>query len=95
MNVSVIVVCYNERDNIDQCINSLIRQDYPPSLYEVILVDNGSDDGTQKIIQDYVHQHQRMRLIVNPNRGIAGSRNLGLMAAACDFVAFVDADWCL
>ncbi len=92
MNVSVIVVCYNERDNIDQCINSLIRQDYPPSLYEVILVDNGSDDGTQKIIQDYVHQHQRMRLIVNPNRGIAGSRNLGLMAAAHDFVAFMDAD---
>jgi len=92
MNVSVIVVCYNERDNIDQCINSLIRQDYPPNLYEVILVDNGSDDGTQKIIQDYVRQHQRLRLIVNPDRGIAGSRNLGLMAATHEFVAFMDAD---
>ncbi len=92
MNVSVIVVCYNERDNIDQCIDSLIRQDYPPNLYEVILVDNGSEDGTQKIIQDYVRQHQHLRLIVNPNRGIAGSRNLGLMAAAHEFVAFMDAD---
>jgi glycosyltransferase involved in cell wall biosynthesis len=92
MNVSVIVVCYNERDNIDQCLGSLVRQDYPKNQYEIILVDNGSDDGTQKIIQEYARQDSRIKLLINPTRGIAGSRNLGAMAAAHELVAFIDAD---
>ena len=92
LDVSVIVVSYNERENIDQCLSSLIRQRYPGKNYEIICVDNGSDDGTQKIILDYGRQFSKLRLIDNPVRGIAGSRNLGIMNAAYDMVAFIDAD---
>jgi glycosyltransferase involved in cell wall biosynthesis len=92
LNVSVIVVCLNEQANIGQCLSSLIRQNYPTNKYEIICVDNGSDDDTQKIIQGYCRQRDNIKMIINPIRGIAGSRNVGIMNAQYKMVAFIDAD---
>lgn len=92
LKISVVVVCYNERENIDQCISSLMKQNYSHDFYETIFVDNNSTDGTKEIISSYAEKYANIRLIINPVRGIAGSRNLGLMNAQYDYVAFIDAD---
>ena len=91
-NVSVIVVCLNEKNNIGLCIESLIEQEYPAEHYEIIVVDNGSADGTIEIVEKYISAGKNIRLIHNPVIGIAGSRNLGISNAAHDLVAFTDAD---
>jgi len=90
--VSVIVVCYNERDNIDRCVSSLLDQEYPEDCFEIIFVDNGSTDGTQNIVRRYGDVHKRVKIVVNSIRGIAGSRNMGLRSARYDLVVFIDAD---
>jgi succinoglycan biosynthesis protein ExoA len=92
LDVSVVVVCYNERSNIDSCLTSLIRQKYSKKHYEVICIDNGSNDGTQDILQDFCRRQSHIKWIINPVRGIAGSRNLGLANSRYDHVAFIDAD---
>lgn len=89
--VTVAVVCYNEAANIAALLTSLLAQDYVPKP-EILVIDNGSTDGTRKIVQAFAHRHDTIRLLVNPVRGIAGSRNLALQQAASDMLAFIDAD---
>lgn len=92
MNISVVVVCYNEKENIEQCLFSLTRQKYPQKEFEILFVDNGSTDGTQETIRNYARRFPQIRMIVNPIRGIAGSRNVGLRESRFDHIAFIDAD---
>jgi glycosyltransferase involved in cell wall biosynthesis len=92
LNVSVVVVCYNERTNIERCLSALINQTYPSQCYEILCVDNGSDDGSRDIIQRFENQYGFVRFILNPVKGIAGSRNLGVKNARYDLIAFIDAD---
>ncbi|MBN1998413.1 glycosyltransferase [candidate division KSB1 bacterium] len=90
--VSIVVVCFNEKENISACLSSLVQQKYPKEKYEILCVDNGSDDGTLSLIKEFCLKNDRVSLIVNPVRGIAGSRNIGLQNSRFDFVAFIDAD---
>lgn len=92
MKVSVIVVCYNERVNIGCCLQSLVDLQYPQEDYEILVVDNNSEDGTQEIIRGFQKDHPRIRLFINQERGIASSRNMGIKRAAYPYVAFTDAD---
>lgn len=92
IKVSVVIVCLNERDKIARCIESLLKQTIGRDNYEIILVDNNSNDGTKEIIKTYCEKDKRIRMIINPVRGIAGSRNIGLRKALYDYVAFTDAD---
>lgn len=92
LKVSVIVVVYNAIDNIKECLSSLLNQDVPVESYEILCVDNNSTDGTQEVISNYCEQWENVRLIVNPIRGIAGSRNIGIKNASYDLVAFTDSD---
>ena len=92
LNVSVVVVCYNEKDNIEQCILSLLRQNYPHESYEILFVDNGSTDGTRDIIKKFKSEHKNIHLEINLDKGIAGSRNLGLLKSKNEYIAFTDAD---
>ncbi len=92
LKISVVVVCYNERENIDACVSALTKQNVRSDSYEIIFVDNNSTDGTKEIISSYAEKYANIRLINNPVRGIAGSRNVGLMNAQYDYVAFIDAD---
>ncbi len=88
--VSIVVVCYNEKENIRACLDGLLQQTYPHC--EILCVDNGSDDGTRDILEKMCREHKQVRTIVNPVLGIAGSRNMGLRAARYDLLAFIDAD---
>jgi len=89
--VSVITPFYNREDYIEKCIDSIIGQTY--ANWELILIDDGSDDNTASICKSYMEKDKRIRLISNDgNRGVAYSRNKGLDAMKGEYIIFVDSD---
>src|SRR5687767_12316960 len=80
--VSVIVCCYNARATLDECVRSLDALNYP--RYEVIVVDDGSTDGTHLIAATCNVQCVRV-----PNGGLSKARNLGIEAANGEIIAFI------
>ncbi len=92
LEISVVVVCYNEERNLREILDSLVAQTYPPEQFEVIVVDNNSSDSTFEIASDYARRHHHFRVVRNPVQGIAPSRNVGLREARFEYVAFTDAD---
>jgi GT2 family glycosyltransferase len=83
--ISVIVCTYNGARTIRECLEGLRRLDYPG--FEVIVVDDGSTDGTAAIVKEY-----GFRLISGRNHGLSHARNVGLHAASGDIVAYIDDD---
>ncbi len=92
--VSVVVASYNGARTLRSCLESLERQNYPD--YEVILVDDGSTDETQKLVQprrDGTSAFPHLRVIRHAeNAGLSVARNTGIAAAQGEIVAFTDAD---
>jgi GT2 family glycosyltransferase len=84
--VSVVVCSYNGGSTLDQCLESLCALDYPD--YEVILVDDGSNDDTRLIAARY----PQVCAIHQENRGLGAARNAGLQAATGEIVAYTDSD---
>ena len=83
--VSVVVCCYNAAATLDECLRSLATLDYPN--YEVIVIDDGSKDGTHQIAEKY-----KMQCIRVPNGGLSKARNLGIENARGEIIAFTDSD---
>lgn len=83
--VSVIVCCYNAATTLDECLTSLDRLTYRD--YEVIVIDDGSKDGTHLIAEK--HRCQCIRI---PNGGLSNARNLGIEKSTGEIVAFIDSD---
>ena len=84
--VSVIVCAYNGERTIDRCLASLETLNYPN--YEVVVVNDGSTDGTREIAERYAY----IRLINQENQGLSAARNVGLRAARGDIIAYTDCD---
>lgn len=84
--VSVIIPTYNRRDFLPQAIASVVAQDHP---FELIVVDDGSDDDTESLVPG---DDPRIRYIRQLNRGAAAARNTGIRAASHDLIAFLDSD---
>lgn len=83
--VSVIVCCYNAASTLDECLRSLQKLEYP--RYEVIVVDDGSLDGTHEIAAKY-----NVCCIRVPNGGLSKARNIGIEASQGEIIAFIDSD---
>lgn len=92
MNISIIVVAYNEESNIEDCINSLISQKYSKGTFEIIVVDGMSEDSTPNLVMSYCNRHKNIRMITNSKRTIASNRNVGIEHAKYPYIAFTDAD---
>ena len=90
MRFSIIVPVYNAREYLDKCIES-VRQD-PGSDWELILVNDGSTDGSGVLCQQYAAQDSRIWVIHQQNRGPGGARNTGLQQARGEYCWFVDSD---
>jgi len=86
--ISAIVPAYNAEDTIDQCLDALARQTVPRETYEVIVVDDGSSDGTWARVE----AHPGVRLLTQVNVGPAAARNRGVQHARGEIVLFTDAD---
>jgi glycosyltransferase involved in cell wall biosynthesis len=87
MKVSVLIPTYNRRDYIVAAIESVLAQDFTD--HEVIVVDDGSTDGTVDLLQHYASV---IRLIRTANQGPALARNVGMQAARGDYIAYLDSD---
>ncbi|MHC4828206.1 MAG: glycosyltransferase, partial [Planctomycetota bacterium] len=83
--ISVVVCSYNGGKTIRQCCEGLSKLEYPD--FEVIAVDDGSQDDTAKVAEEYAS-----RVIRTENKGLSSARNTGLAAATGDIVAFIDDD---
>lgn len=89
--VSIIIPFYNEERALPRCLDSVLAQTYRE--LEIILVDGASTDGSAGVCDRYAAMDKRIHIIRQPVRnGIAGGRNVGLAAAAGDYIQFVDAD---
>jgi glycosyltransferase involved in cell wall biosynthesis len=85
--VSVIIGVYNGEAYLGEAIESVLRQTYSP--VELIVVDDGSNDGTPEVIERY---GSAVRHVRQANRGMGGARNAGIAVAEGPFLAFLDAD---
>lgn len=86
--VSVIIPCFNREKYISDAIDSCLNQSY--KNIEIIVVDDGSTDGSVKLIES--KYHNKLKLIVQKNQGSASARNTGLFAAKGEFLIFLDSD---
>ena len=89
--VSVIVPVYNQAPFIRETVDSALSQDYDP--IELILSDDGSNDGTTDILKDYASSDQRVKLVASErNTGIAGAFNRALDAHTGEYIAWLGGD---
>ena len=88
--VSIIVPVYNGEKTIERCLRSIQNQSY--SNIEVLVVNDGSSDHTERIIRKYVQRDSRFRYIEKENTGVSDSRNVAMAEAKGDYFQFVDGD---
>lgn len=88
--VSVIVPVYNAELFLSKCINSLINQDY--KKIEIILVNDGSNDNSKTICDEFSLKDSRITVVHRENKGVSSARNLGLEMCSGDFIMFIDSD---
>ena len=88
IKVSVIIPVYNREKTIERCINSIINQTYKP--YEIIVVDDGSSDRTTELLEHMECSY--LKIIRQNHKGAQAARNLGILNAAGNYIAFLDSD---
>lgn len=88
--ISIIVPVYNVERYLSKCLDSLIQQTY--TNIEIICVNDGSKDGSEKIINKYLRRDDRVKLINKKNQGVSKARNTGINYAKGKYIMFVDAD---
>lgn len=90
MKISIIIPIYNVELYLEQCLNSIINQSY--SNLEIILVNDGSQDQSAKICDEFGAKDSRIKVIHQLNAGVSSARNSGIKVATGDYITFVDSD---
>ena len=89
-SVSVIVPVYGVEKYIDKCLKSLVSQTLKD--IEIIVVNDGSKDNSQKIIDDYAKKYKNIKSYITENGGQGSARNYGLTKANRKYIGYVDSD---
>lgn len=90
MELSVIVPVYNVQDCLEKCLDSLVEQTF--TNMEIIVVNDGSPDDCQKIIEKYETNYKNVKGFIKENGGLSDARNYGIKRAKGKYIAFVDSD---
>lgn len=90
MKVSVVIPVYNVKPYLERCVESVLRQSYKD--LEIILVDDGSTDGSGEMCDEMSTRDQRIRVIHQENKGLSGARNTGIDHATGEYIIFIDSD---
>lgn len=94
--ISVVIPTYNRKPILTKCLNALEQQIVPEELqnggYEIVVVDDGSTDGTVQWLQQDAAQYPHVRLFEQAHKGAAAARNLGVEQAQGDIIIFIDSD---
>lgn len=88
--ISVIVAAFNAEKTIARCIQSILDQDY--TNFELLIIDDGSEDETSKIALDFSNKDKRVHVFEQKNSGVSAARNAGLKRAQGEYIQFVDSD---
>ena len=88
--ISVIVPVYNVETYLEECLDSIQNQTYTD--FEVLLVNDGSTDGSKTICERYCKENRRFHLLNQENQGLSAARNTGVAASRGEFIVFVDSD---
>lgn len=88
--ISIIIPVYNVKDFVGKCLDSIARQKY--KNLDIVIVDDGSTDGSGKICDEFVKKEKRARVFHKKNGGLSDARNFGINKAKGDIIAFVDSD---
>lgn len=90
MNISVIIPVFRVEHTLQRCVDSIMQQTF--SDWEMVLVDDGSDDGSPAMCDNYAAHDTRIRVIHQENRGLGAARNRGIKESTGDCIMFVDSD---
>lgn len=90
--LSFIIPAYNAEPYLKECLDSIERLDMQGRAHEVIVVNDGSTDGTAAFMQGYLQKHAEVVVITQENRGLSAARNAGMQVARGEYICFVDAD---
>lgn len=90
MKLSIIIPVYRTQDTLERCLESILQQSFTD--YEMILVDDGSDDGCPQLCDEYARKDARIRVIHKANGGLSDARNAGIRKARGEYITFVDSD---
>ena len=90
MKLSIIIPVYRTQDTLERCLESILQQSFTD--YEMILVDDGSDDGSPQLCDEYARKDARIRVIHKENGGLSDARNAGIRKARGEYITFVDSD---
>lgn len=88
--VSIIIPIYNIAEYLPRCLDSVLSQTL--KNIEVLLIDDGSTDGSERICDEYAERDNRVKVFHLENGGVSRARNFGISAATGDYIGFVDAD---
>lgn len=89
--LSIIIPVYNVEKYIKRCLDSVFDQKVSKSEYEVIVVNDGTQDGSMSIVKQY-EKYENLIVLTQENKGLSGARNSGLRIAKGEYVWFVDSD---
>jgi len=93
IKVSVVIPIYNTRPYLAECLDSVLGQDLPTTEFEVVAVDDGSTDGSAKVLDSYAEQHGNLTVLHQENSGWPGKpRNVGRATSRGAYVFFADSD---
>ena len=90
IKVSIIVPVYNVEEYLARCLDSLVNQSLKD--IEIIVVNDGSPDNSQKIIDDYCKKYKNVKSFIKENGGLSDARNFGIEKAQGEYIAFLDSD---
>jgi MoaA/NifB/PqqE/SkfB family radical SAM enzyme/GT2 family glycosyltransferase len=92
MDISIIVPSYNRKERLWRCLDSIFSQDFPKDKYEVIVIDDGSCDGSPELLEELTREHSNLRYFSQPRKGPAAARNFGMRQVQADIIGFTDND---
>jgi glycosyltransferase involved in cell wall biosynthesis len=92
--ITLIICTYNREKYIGPLLDSIAKNDYPPSDYEIVLVDNNCTDNTRGVCEQFAVAHPEIifRYVVEPEQGLSAARNKGIKEAKGDIIIYVDDD---
>ena len=91
MRVSIIIPCYDVQEHLPGALGSALAQDHPDT--EIICVDDGSKDGTRRVLADFSASNPgRIRILEQTNKGASAARNAGAVVCTGAYIQFLDAD---
>ncbi len=88
--VSIVAPCRNEADYIEEAVKSILQNNYPSELIELLVVDGMSTDGTREIVNKLVKHDNRIRLLDNPKKIVPSAMDIGIKQARGDYIIRID-----